>query len=306
MQTDDNEGLSFSSGKEARSSILTHPDGEQGAAVGEQFQSVAPSCDRTENSPEVVSYVVVEAGGSSESRGDDTQLEATAGKPKRKKRTRRPVRRPWKPYFKLSLEERQRLELREERRAERIRAQRFAHGLPVAPYNTTQFLLDDREARESEPICVDEIVDTIRHQGAVNDHHGRQDVPNHHHHHHHHHQSDHLVVGDEYSSDSVTTSEGDLCMLEREFDYEYETAHAERLEEMSKEQLVQEYIHLEKELERYQSESAQLRSAISELAKRCSTCGHNDIASPRPPPPPRPQLVDLANGEEQQQNAHQN
>ncbi|KRZ10896.1 Protein HEXIM1 [Trichinella zimbabwensis] len=301
MQTDDNEGLSFSSGEEARSSILTHPDGELGAAVGEQLQSVAPSCDRTENSPEVVSYVVVEAGGSSESRGDDPQLEATAGKPKRKKRTRRPVRRPWKPYFKLSLEERQRLELREERRAERIRAQRFAHGLPVAPYNTTQFLLDDREARESEPICVDEIVDTIRHQGAVNDHHSRQDVPNHHHHHHQ--NSDHLVVGDEYSSDSVTTSEGDLCMLEREFDYEYETAHAERLEEMSKEQLVQEYIHLEKELERYQSESAQLRSAISQLAKRCSSCGHNDIVPQ--PPTPRPQLVGLADGEEQQQNTHQ-
>ncbi|KAL1231067.1 Protein HEXIM1 [Trichinella spiralis] len=270
MQTDDNEGLSFSSGEEARSSILTHPDGEQGAA----------------------------AGGSSESRGDDQQLEATAGKPKRKKRTRRQVRRPWKPYFKLSLEERQRLELREERRAERIRAQRFAHGLPVAPYNTTQFLLDDREARESEPICVDEIVDTIRHEGAVNDHHGHtKHVPNHHHHHHHH--SDHMV-GDEYSSDSVTTSEGDLCMLEREFDYEYETAHAERLEEMSKEQLVQEYIHLEKELERYQSESAQLRSAVSELAKRCSTCGHNDVT----PPPPPPQLVGLADGEEHQQNGH--
>ncbi|KRX48110.1 Protein HEXIM [Trichinella murrelli] len=299
MQTDDNEGLSFSSGEEARSSILTHPDGEQGAAVGEQFQSVTPSCDRTENSSEVVS-LVFEAGGSSESRGDDQQLEATAGKPKRKKRTRRPVRRPWKPYFKLSLEERQRLELREERRAERIRAQRFAHGLPVAPYNTTQFLLDDREARESEPICVDEIVDTIRHQGAVNDHHGHtKHVPNHHHHHHH---SDHMV-GDEYSSDSVTTSEGDLCMLEREFDYEYETAHAERLEEMSKEQLVQEYIHLEKELERYQSESAQLRSAVSDLAKRCSTCGHNDVTPPPPPPPP-PRLLGLADGEEHQQNGH--
>lgn len=34
---------------------------------------------------------------------------------------------------------------------------RFAHGQPMAPYNTTQFLLEDYEARQAEEAAADEL-----------------------------------------------------------------------------------------------------------------------------------------------------
>ncbi|KFD53381.1 hypothetical protein M513_05862 [Trichuris suis] len=103
----------------------------------------------------------------SESAGSDRARRICNNSPtvpkRRRKRRRRAGRRHWKPYFKLSAEERRKLELREERRAERSRAIRFAHGIPVAPYNTTQFLLNDRQQRDEQQLQdVDAIVDTIR------------------------------------------------------------------------------------------------------------------------------------------------
>lgn len=46
-----------------------------------------------------------------------------------------------KPYSKMTFEERCAMEQREEQHAEETRKQRFEHGIPVAPYNTTQFLV---------------------------------------------------------------------------------------------------------------------------------------------------------------------
>ena len=54
-------------------------------------------------------------------------------------------RRKWKPYNKLSWEERQELDEAETKRACMKREERFASGHPVAPYNTTQFIMEDRQ-----------------------------------------------------------------------------------------------------------------------------------------------------------------
>lgn len=63
--------------------------------------------------------------------------------PKKKHRRRRGRgRKKWKPFNKLSHDERRRLAVREEKQAEKSLKQRMRHGVPVAPYNTTQFLLE--------------------------------------------------------------------------------------------------------------------------------------------------------------------
>lgn len=54
--------------------------------------------------------------------------------------------RRWKPYDKMSWTEKQALEEKETRRATQKREEAFASGHPVAPYNTTQFLMDDHES----------------------------------------------------------------------------------------------------------------------------------------------------------------
>lgn len=73
---------------------------------------------------------------------------STSGKHKRrsggkKHRAGRFQKMKWKPYLKLSFEEKKYLEEREARRAQRIRDKMSAVGIPVAPYNTSQFLIND-------------------------------------------------------------------------------------------------------------------------------------------------------------------
>ncbi|VDP30206.1 unnamed protein product [Soboliphyme baturini] len=155
-----------------------------------------------------------------------------AGK-KRRKRRRRARRRRWKPYFKLTVEERRRLEEREERRAERIRAER-----------------DDLAS-------VDAIVDTIRQRRATV-----------------------TTTGDESAGsggspaggkgDSLNSSGTDYSVMEREFDLDYESVYAERLESMTKAELVADYVQLEKELAAVRTELLAKNRYIAELEARLS------------------------------------
>ena len=49
------------------------------------------------------------------------------------------------PYYQLSEEEQLRREERERRRVERLMASMRARGRVIAPYNTTQFLIEEHE-----------------------------------------------------------------------------------------------------------------------------------------------------------------
>lgn len=183
------------------------------------------------------------------------QQSSDSGEGKRnKRRRRRGHRRRWKPYYKLTNEERRLLEIREEKHAERIRAQRFKHGLPVAPYNTTQFLLNDRQQRgnNDEPSNVDEIVASI----------GR----------HHHYRSESYESGSDScaASRSSLSDSSDYSLMEKEFDNEYESAYAERLESMSKSDLIKDYVEMEKQFEKSQRELSAKNREIIELRQRLS------------------------------------
>jgi len=73
---------------------------------------------------------------------------------KKKKKHRRRYRggknhRKWKPYDKMSWSEKKELEDKETIRATQKRETAFLSGHPVAPYNTTQFLMDDHFKNEA-------------------------------------------------------------------------------------------------------------------------------------------------------------
>ena len=70
--------------------------------------------------------------------------DGSSGRPKRMLRRRE--RNKWKPYHQLSWEEKKTLEEKETRRAELRRNQPTALGFPMAPYNTSQFLMADHKS----------------------------------------------------------------------------------------------------------------------------------------------------------------
>lgn len=158
----------------------------------------------------------------------------------------------WKPYDKLTWAERHALEERETERALRVREERFANGHPVAPYNTTQFLMDDHINSSAHPKLSPALA---RKQKGPRERHASApggDAA--------------TKEGEEVSSpggdhsDDANSSDYDfeddedmdsafLAKEEEEFSQTYDTIHAESLHNMTKNQLVLEYMELEARLE---------------------------------------------------------
>jgi len=148
----------------------------------------------------------------------------------RKKKHRRGKRhsRKWKPYNKMSWSERQAVDERESRRATKKREDAFASGHPRAPFNTTQFLIDDHITYQSVPSPSSH--DEVRH--------GNNKEPS---------------TSCDSSEDYESTDDEEKKFIAREFSETYDNIHAERLQSMSKDCLIKEYIELESRLEQIQS-----------------------------------------------------
>uniref|UniRef100_H3A262 HEXIM P-TEFb complex subunit 1 n=1 Tax=Latimeria chalumnae TaxID=7897 RepID=H3A262_LATCH len=144
----------------------------------------------------------------------------------KKKHRRRPSKkkRRWKPYYKLSWEEKKALDERETQRASRVRAEMFAKGLPVAPYNTTQFLMEEHDQKEPD-LKTDIYPKKSKEEDG--------------------------------GSDGMGGHGGEF--LQRDFSETYEKYHAESLQNMSKQELIREYLELEKCLSRLEEENNRLR-----------------------------------------------
>lgn len=142
----------------------------------------------------------------------------------RKKKHRRGKRhhRKWKPYNKMTWSERQEMDERETQRATQKREEAFASGHPRAPYNTTQFLMDDHI--KNEPVRSPYIQEEVRHG------------------------KDPSTSCD--SSEDYESTDEEKNFIAREFSETYDNIHAERLQSMPKESLIKEYIELESKLER--------------------------------------------------------
>uniref|UniRef100_A0A131YRB7 Protein HEXIM1/2 n=1 Tax=Rhipicephalus appendiculatus TaxID=34631 RepID=A0A131YRB7_RHIAP len=226
------------------------PDGEQTTtgnepSTGSIPEPVAPSIDLPKN-------LDVDEQQCEEHEGGPEKLvrSNSCGGKKRKNRRGKTKKRKWKPYYKLSWEERRELEERESRRANRIRQRMFAHGQPVAPYNTTQFLMEDHCVQEPD-------------YESMNGHHRHRENS----------INDSVDSSDEFYS----SPEDEEDFLQKQFSEAYEDVHAERLNSMSKAELVQEYLQLEERVEELEHKLKEARAA------RADAQTQTGCAEARPP-----------------------
>lgn len=144
----------------------------------------------------------------------------SGGLVEKRKKHRRGKRRRNKPYHTLSAEEKKRVDEKVQKRLEK-RQQTFARlRRPVAPENTTQFLMEDRE--EMEPRLPR--IPPLRH---------------------HSHSVDSSGDDETYESPEDNMLETEL-FLEEDFANAYQEHHMERLQSMCKDELMDEYLSLEK------------------------------------------------------------
>ena len=122
----------------------------------------------------------------------------------------------WRPYSELSWDERNALAEQETLRATAKREKRMANGQPMAPYNTTQFLMDQSNEEENddiESLCTDK-------------------------------QSDEEELPCVEKVEKV-----EEAFLEKEFTEDYMNYHTERLQKMPKLELVKEFVELQTKME---------------------------------------------------------
>jgi len=139
--------------------------------------------------------------------------------------------RQWKPYSKMSWEEREKADERITIRANRVRERRFKSGLAMAPYNTTQFLMAQHEPTGSEQSAAFPFLEL-----------DTQACPG---------RSSGSVTGESSVAD-VDDAGAEVMFMEKEFAEEYENFRAERLQTLTKDELVRDYIDLERRLEKMQ------------------------------------------------------
>lgn len=202
-----------------------------------------------------------ELSGQSFSDGDNGgPREGSDGDDRKRKKRRRgrhkggKHHRKWRPYTKLSWSERKAADARETLRANQKREDAFASGHPVAPYNTTQFLIDDHIQSEASPdlnhapspqtaarpptiapppVPQLQVTSTEEDESAAP-----------------------VFLQDEDSYCDMGTpvqalgEEEEEQFLAKEFSTTYESLHLERLQSMSKDELVKENLELEKKVER--------------------------------------------------------
>jgi len=170
-----------------------------------------------------------------------TPQEQTSGKRRRRCRRKRKAgehhqqagrQRQWKPYSKMTWEERQKADERITIRANRVRERRFNSGLAMAPYNTTQFLMAQHEPTGSEQSATFPFLELDMPQACP----GR---------------SSGSVTGESSVAD-VDDAGAEMMFMEKEFAEEYENFRAERLQTLTKDELVRDYIDLERRLEKLQ------------------------------------------------------
>ena len=164
----------------------------------------------------------------------------------KKKRHRRGRKRRWKPYSQMTVEERKIMEEKKASKTAKVEEKLAQLGKPVAPRNSTSFLIEDREDTEEVERQVSRFLQRSKSTSSPP---SGEDA--------------HDAVSDEefYESpdESVAESEENL---EKDFEAQYAEAYRERYQDMSKGELVDECIKLE---QLRQSEEDSAAGKIAEL-----------------------------------------
>lgn len=197
------------------------------------------SIEELKEANEAECYKAFDCGPNNESATVDLQewQERQIGK-KKHRRGPSKKKRHWKPYFKLSWEEKQQLEEKESLRAFKVRAEMFAKGLPVAPYNTTQFLMAEHEHQEPD------LKPDLPKKLAVKSYDSSDEE---------------FIYEEEDSLSSEGMGDNGGEFLQKDFFETFEKYHAERLENMTKQELIREHLELERSLSKLEEENSRLR-----------------------------------------------
>ncbi|XP_043530998.1 protein HEXIM1-like [Chiloscyllium plagiosum] len=189
--------------------------------------------------------------------GGGTGGGALAGGKKRHRRRPSKKKRRWKPYFKLSWEEKKKLDERESVRAAKTRAEMFAKGFTVAPYNTTQFLMEEHNQEEPDLNPGGAGGGGGAGAGGPPRRAVKSDETSE--------EDELLLLDEEEQQDSGSDGmggDGGGEFLQRDFSETYEKYHAESLQNMTKQELIREYLELEKCLSRLEDENNRLRGRL--------------------------------------------
>ena len=155
--------------------------------------------------------------------------------------------RKWKPYSKLTWEEKRALDEKEKIKAvEKRRGEMLNNGRPIAPYNTTQFIMDEHDTFTGTCPSM-----TSNFQGSY-----------------HYNPSDSLEQQDSAEGNELHDA-NEFCnspqlpaapdFVSQDFAESYERAHEETLYSMSKTDLVEEHLGLEKTLRYIEDQIADVR-----------------------------------------------
>lgn len=160
----------------------------------------------------------------------------------------------------------------EEKRAKWIKLRMIHYGKPYAPYNTTQFLMEDQNVREPEVTGqIKRVIDNESGQREEEEEEtGRKS------------RNESFSTRDGSESDEYYSSPDDeRDFQQKQFSEIYETVHAERISSMSKRDLVQEFLLLEEKAEDLEKKLKDAKSALSEITGK-----HTLPLSPSSSPPP--------------------
>lgn len=182
---------------------------------------------------------------------DVPYLDDVSYRKRRKTRRGKSKRRRLKPYSKLSWQERSEQEDNQTKLANKVRAQMFAHGQPVAPYNTTQFLMEDHNDLQDLDVQLKAVTtnpDRLRTNASVFQRPSRA--------------RDSSLSVDSDDDHFYSSPEDEEEFLTKEFSNAYEDLHAERLGQMSKSQLIEEYLKLEERVDTLEKRQKKMQSLL--------------------------------------------
>ena len=169
----------------------------------------------------------------------------SGGLVEKRKKHRRGKRRRNKPYHTLTDEEKKKVDEKAQERYEK-RQQTFARlRRPVAPENTTQFLMEDREEMEPKLRSPLRVPPIRRHSHSIDS------------------SGDDSETYESPEDDSLETE----LFLEEDFANAYQEHHMERLQSMGKEELVDEYLSLEKSYNNMEATLHDSENTISSLQR---------------------------------------
>nr|CAB3262631.1 uncharacterized protein LOC100181056 [Phallusia mammillata] len=167
-------------------------------------------------------------------------------KPSKKKRK-------WKPYSKMTWEEKKAVQEREEIRADRIRVEMLDRGRPVAPYNTTQFIMAEHDPYEEDDMSNDKKSDNndassskSSTSGAYSAQLNIVDSP----------QNNDEFAEPDYTDSPHMAPE----FISQDFSEAYERVQEESLATMSRSGLVKEHLSLERSLAFLQDKLAEVKT----------------------------------------------